>query len=153
MTAANADAAADTITFSPQLAGQIRLIAGALPIQAALTIQGPGRDVISISGDANDDDVHDAGDSRIFFINPDTVGADFDPVSISGLTIEEGFAVAGGGILTDSATLTIDDVAIRDNQGPNAGGGIFHGYGGTLTITDSIFRGNAAPGGGGEGGA
>jgi len=53
---ANANAGPDTITFAPGLSGLIRLTSGALPITANgedLTITGPGRDVITVSGDAN----------------------------------------------------------------------------------------------------
>ena len=148
---ANADAAADTIAFGPGLAGEIRLTAGHVPIRAALTVQGPGRDVISVSGDANGDDFHDAGDSRIFFITPDAVGADFDPVTISGLTLRDGSAVFAGAILSEYASLTIDDVRVSNNRGTNGGGGVFHSYG-PLTVTGSTFSSNTAPAGGGEGG-
>jgi hypothetical protein len=56
ITSANGGAGPDEIVFDPAVTGLIRLTTGQLTISANedLTITGPGRDVLSISGDAND---------------------------------------------------------------------------------------------------
>ena len=88
---ANADAASDTITFLAGLNGTIVLTGGELPIDSAMSIEGPGVEVVRISGDANENNVPDAGDSRIFYVDTDNVGAPNDAVAISGLTLTEGY--------------------------------------------------------------
>jgi CSLREA domain-containing protein len=87
ITAANASGdPSNTITFQTGLNGTIQLTQGQLPINAlnGLTIEGPGRNVISVSGDGDGDQAPSAGDSRIFSIS--TGGA----VAISGLTLTRG---------------------------------------------------------------
>ena len=83
---------------------------------------------------------------RIFEIG---AGAD---VTISGLTITNGSAGDGGGILNDHATLTITNSTISFNSAVN-GGAIsndnFLGGSATLTITNCTLSGNSASNGGG----
>jgi hypothetical protein len=142
---ANGNGNADTITFAPGLSGVIALTSGALSIteNQDLTITGPGRDVLAISGDANGDDV---GDSRIFNIG--TPGG--NTVAISGLTLTRGFVSGGnGGAINDSggAALAISDSAITNSTSDQNGGGIYAG--GDLTLSASTISGNVAVNGGG----
>src|SRR5687768_15402271 len=65
-----------------------------------LEIQGPGRDVLTISGSS-------AG--RAFFI-------DAGVVTISGLTIADGAGETEGGGIYTLTTLTLDDVALTNNS-------------------------------------
>src|SRR5262249_57271996 len=68
-----ADAASgDTIDFS--VTGTITLTSGALVIDKNLTIQGPGADQLTISGN---------NASRVFFINPGAPGATSGPPATS----------------------------------------------------------------------
>lgn len=62
---ANANTEADTIIFQSGLTGTIRLTQGEIALGSpyALTIEGPGRDVLSVSGDADDSGTRNAGDS------------------------------------------------------------------------------------------
>ncbi|MGI8436491.1 MAG: choice-of-anchor Q domain-containing protein [Chthoniobacterales bacterium] len=166
-------AAGDTITFAAGVTGTITLTSGELLIsQSALTIQGPGANVLAVSG-------NDA--SRVFDIggNVTVAGA-----TISGLTIRNGHTLAsdshqgiGGGIL-NFGTLNLSFCVVSNNSGSLLGGGIAHylasgnsiishctisgntvnGIGGgivgyqsrsPLSITDTTIAGNAATTGGG----
>lgn len=147
---ANADSGADRIAFARGVRGEITLTSGEIAIDAALTIAGPGADALTVSGDANADDVHDGADSRVFHVRPDATGAKGDAVTISGIAVAEGFSGSGqgGGILAEYADLTLAGVALSGNRSDNRGGGIYAG-GSRLTIADSVLAGNASAGPGG----
>jgi uncharacterized repeat protein (TIGR03803 family) len=152
------NAASTSITFDPGLAGQtITLTSGQLVVNHNLTITGLGANQLAISGNHA---------SRVFDI------ASGSTVQISGLTIENGYALGGsptfangqetpngggGGILNDG-TLTVTDCTMSGNvaQGANGGSGASGGgYGGgitnagTLTVVGSTLSGNTALGGAG----
>jgi hypothetical protein len=147
---ANANAGADTITFSPGLQGIITLTSGELDINNnfgaadTLTITGPGASQLAVSGNHA---------SRVFDV------ALNQTLTISGLTIENGyyriFGDAGAGI-ANLGTLTLDGVTVADNKAQGAesawGGGIYNH--GTLTVQNSLITGNtdATTSGGGGGG-
>src|SRR5262249_23096966 len=98
---ANTDFYADTITFSPLVMGRIDLTHGALAaITGALTITGPGADVLTIDGQNT---------SRILSIG---TGAN---VTISGLTLADGSAPRGGGI-QNGGTLSLVDCTLSGNS-------------------------------------
>jgi hypothetical protein len=125
------------IDFAHGLHGTITL-ASDLPITHGVTINGPGANRVSVSGnDAN----------RIFDISGNA------SVSIGGLTITDGLATAGGGILLEgSAALNLSNCAFTDNVAlGNAAGGGFGGAiedtsSGGLTVTNSTFDANEAVG-------
>jgi hypothetical protein len=121
-----------TVDFQAGLRGTITLTTGELAINKDLSIDGPGPDVITVSGN---------NASRVFNI------ANFT-VAISGLTIADGKAINddGGGML-NAGTLTILDAAFSGNTS-DYGGGLYN-YFGMLTIIDSSFSGNSALSGGG----
>ena len=130
-----------TITFSNKLRGQtITLTSGELDITDSITIQGPGANQLAISG---------GGSSRVFQINS---GAD---VTISGLTITDGLASDGAGIV-NQGSLTLDSLAVTGNQAneddgslvgsPGSGGGLENLYGATMTINGSTISGNESVG-------
>jgi hypothetical protein len=111
-----------TIHFAPGLAGSIVLTGGELRIAASITINGPGAGTLTISGNHA---------SRVFTIQPPAAAA-ADVVTISGLTIRDGFAGSnavqpgkGGGIYVQGAILTLSQVALTDNLavGADAAGG------------------------------
>lgn len=95
---ANAQEGADQITFAPDLSGVLRLTQGAIELTDDLTISGGG--LITITGDANGDDVLDADgltDARNNTNRADnslvlTLYAEIPDVALDGLT------VTGGGI-------------------------------------------------------
>ncbi len=136
--------AGSTITFQTGLTGAITL-ASQLTIDKNLTIQGPGANFLTISG-------NDA--VRIFEITADNV-------TLSGLTIANGRATGeiaqGGGILyTSAGTLTLQQCALSDNSahssgagnGPGSyvagfGGGIYNRVG-TVNLTACTLSNNSA---------
>ena len=137
---------ADTIQFAAGLAGQTITLGGTqLVINSALTINGLGATQLSISGNNT---------SRIFEVLAN------NSVTISGLTLTQGQADNGGGIL-NSGILTISHSTISGNSvvfggGESAvhgggGGGILSNTGngggirnlGRLTINNSTISGNS----------
>ena len=137
-----------TITFAAGLQGTLDLTQGSLPlITGDLAIVGPGANLLTIDAQGN---------SRILSI---ASGAD---VTISGLTLADGSAAQGGGILNSGGTLTMSDCTVSGNTAgggsPGIGGGIFNGYAGgyfsgiisgTLTLVGCTLSGNSAIGSGG----
>ncbi|MFY9569896.1 MAG: hypothetical protein WAV20_00680, partial [Blastocatellia bacterium] len=99
---ANTNLGADTIIFQGGLTGTITLTSGQLPtITENLTITGPGAPVITVSGN------HASG---IFEI------ASVVQVTISDLTISNGFVFAGGGILNNGGTLSVSNSTLSGSS-------------------------------------
>lgn len=107
----------DIIVFDGlSLPATITLESGYLILSSALTIQGPGAELLTI--DANQQ-------SRIFRINDyvnDTVPLD---ISIEGLTLTGGSDDSGGGII-NAERLTLNEIVLTGNTatGSGEGGGI-----------------------------
>jgi predicted outer membrane repeat protein len=123
----------DIITFAPGLTGTITLASGELSINKDLTIIGPGAASLAISGN---------NASRVFRIFNGVT------VSIYGVTIRNGNAADGGGI-SNTGTLTLNNVIVTGNAATDDGGGIFNATGGTLTLTDVAISSNTATDDGG----
>jgi hypothetical protein len=104
--AANADPCADVINFATT--GAITLTSGELDVTDSLTINGPGVNSLTVSGNHV---------SRVFGLagNP--------TVNIADLTVANGSNsdVGGGGIYEAGGTLTLDRVAVSGNE---ASGGL-----------------------------
>lgn len=137
ITAANAAAGADTITFASTVTGTITL-ASEIDITDALTIQGPGAGTLAISG---------ADTTRIFYA--DTAGT----LNISGLTLRDAYVAGNGAALyAGDADTTLTAVAFIENyagSGASGDGGAVYWDDSNLTIAGSSFTGNLAGGGGG----
>src|SRR6266446_3045190 len=112
-----------------------------LAIDKSITIQGPGANALTISGNQL---------VRVFNIGSVTPGIS---VTLSGLTIANGQVTAGdngGGILNKiTGTLLITNSVLSGNAaggGPSRsdgkGGGIYNGSTGIVTITNSTLSGN-----------
>lgn len=138
---ANALPGADTVRFAGGLVGTIGLTTGQLSIPDHLTVDGPGADLLAVSG---------SGQSRVFNISGGR------KVAIDDLTITEGRAVGdGGGILNTGGTLTLDRVVLSNNQavgvgapaGRGSGGAVANRQGAALVVSDSLFTQNLALGG------
>src|SRR5262249_62405763 len=84
---ANANTGADTINFAPGLKGTVTLTSGQLSITDALTINGLGAKKLAVSGNTA---------SRVFDIGGGV------SVALAGLTIRDGLADHGGGILNEA---------------------------------------------------
>jgi cysteine-rich repeat protein len=101
-------AAGDVIRIEP--AGVIRLTGGELQVPRAVTIEGPGAEVTSISGE-------DA--SRVFNI---PVREPAPKVRIAGLTITRGRSEERGGAIVNAADLELENVSVESSAGDLAGG-------------------------------
>jgi CSLREA domain-containing protein len=154
--AANTVSGTDTIEFAPALTAggpaTILLEHGELEITDALTINGPGANLLTIDAQQQ---------SRIFNIT-----ATMDDYTINGLTLTHGMTIgdnvglfdrttySGGAIRCISAgLLTVEQCVVTDNHidGSRAdGGGIFADS--SVTVVDSVVSGNSAAGLDGDGG-
>ncbi len=134
-----------TIQFAGGLHGTITLTSELL-INHSVTINGPGEDHLTVSGDA----------SRVIEISNNAT------VSIDQLTIANGHTVVGdgqpdsgngGGILIDAgAALNLDHVVVANNSAyADSSGNYGNGGGiendGSLAVTQCIFTNNLASGG------
>jgi uncharacterized repeat protein (TIGR01451 family) len=124
-----------TITFDMnQVVSPITLTSGELLIEKNLTIQGPGANLLTVSGN---------NASRVFNIQPSQT------VIISGLTITSGNSVNDGGGIVNSGTLGLTECAVTNSSSTGSGGGVVNTAGATMTITGSTLTGNTAPVGAG----
>lgn len=119
------------IIFQPGLSGTINLGSMLPTLPDKLKIEGPGSDELTIDGgDAN----------PIFFSMSD--------VTISGLTLKNGYSPAGGGaVIFGGGTSVLDRVRIESSDSMTGGGVLMEG--GTFTIKDSQLIDNTANVGGG----
>lgn len=146
----NADAAPgpDRIVFARNVHGTIRLTSGELQITDSVTIAGPGAGRLTVDG---------LGDTtttvrRVFEVD----GTDaFRPdVTITDLTIANGHAYNGAGILDDGGNLSLSRVTLAGNVADGRlsdlriadGGGVTALHGASVAVADSTFRGNRADG-------
>ncbi len=137
----NANPGADVIDFDPSVRGTIALTSGELIIGDDLTLNGPGANVVTVSGN---------NASRVFNVNVNTTPGVV--VNINNITIADGYSnTAGSGAGLYSArprnTLILDHLIVRDNrltlpQTATNGAGV--SVTGNLTVTNSVFAGNSA---------
>ena len=133
ITAANSDAAADTITFAPGVTGQINLTSGGLTITHDLTVTGPGAGTLVVNGN---------NATTILQIPASTT------VAVSGLGFASGQSSSGlAGAIQNGGTLTVSQSDFGVNHAVGGGGGAIQNTG-TLTVRDSTFAANAAGGAG-----
>jgi len=131
--------AGDIIDFAiPGPAPHTIILTSQININKSMTINGPGPDMLTISGNNS---------NRIFVIS----GADDTTVLISGLKLINANSAIEGGAIRNARQLSIDSCVFENNRARN-GGAIFNNIGRTITsITKSTFRGNRATGGEGGG--
>ncbi|HUQ80344.1 MAG TPA: choice-of-anchor Q domain-containing protein [Gemmatimonadaceae bacterium] len=121
------------IVFAPGLTGTIFLTSGALEISSKnVVIAGDGR--IAVSG-------NDA--SRVFKVTGLDPNA---PASvIKGLTVRNGVASSGAGIVVSYASLVLDSVVVAFNRAETVGGGIELATNvGNITIRNSAIVNNSS---------
>ena len=125
----------DIIVFAPGLDGQTITLGGtALEISANLTITGLGASNLTISGN---------NASRIFTIDPDL------QVSISGLTLQDGYNSVSGGAIITASNLIVNNCTLSDNSSGSFGGAIYNYNLATLVVSGSTFSDNSTNIGGG----
>ena len=133
---AQADAASSPSTIDFNLGtspATITLSNGVLDLSntsAAITITGPGANLLSISGNKA---------SGVFQVDGGVAA------SISGLTITGGSAqYAGGGLYNNGGTVSLTDSTVSGNSAAYRGGGLDNK--GTATLNGCTISGNSAPG-------
>ena len=142
---ANSDVAPDTILFDPSVfeSATTIVITSQLPtITDALTITGPGANLLSIDAQAGGDNVFDGNGFRIFEVSDGDSSSSIN-VSISGLTLTGGDISAAGGAISNFENLILDTVSIVNNQA-FFGGGVSNESSGVLSLTNSTIAGNQA---------
>jgi hypothetical protein len=163
LAAANTNAAAglsETISFDPSLNGQtIALTQGMLELM-------PGKGVVTING-GGQITIDGGGASSVFQVDSGATSV------LSGLTIQNGIAISGGGInnlgtvtllnstlatnscftngsaLDNTGTATLSGCTLVGNTANSLGGGISNETGATLTLTNCTLSGNTATSAGG----
>jgi CSLREA domain-containing protein len=146
--AANAAAGDDSITFRRGVTGLISLTNTLPTLSSNIHLQGPGIRALKISNDT-----FAFGVNRIFTI-ASAPGTSAKPtVSISGLTLDSGYARgesfpqnSGGVIFNVGAHLTIKNCFLRGYTNGGNGGGIYN-QAGTLVVNNSTVLGLAQAGG------
>jgi CSLREA domain-containing protein len=147
---ANALPGADTVnvpagTYELQIAplNQNDITTGDLDITEALTITGAGSTSTIIDGGLPKAGLPDEvqGMDRLF-----DVQASSGTVSLSGLTIRDGYAAEyGGGLFNGGdATVTLANIDVTGNFAGKTGGGIDNHAGGTVHVSDSNISMNVA---------
>ncbi|HRR33170.1 MAG TPA: Ig-like domain-containing protein [Kiritimatiellia bacterium] len=135
----------DVITFAlPSYPATIRMPANAPVMETgrALTIKGPGADLLTISGDSDGDG---APDRQILVIG--------SPVTIEGITFSHATAPLGGAFsVTENGRLTLRGVVVQDSVATQYGGAIDVFYG-QLFVEGCAFLRNTVTGDGYAGGA
>ena len=129
-----------TIQFAAAIAGKtIVLSTGQLEIDKALTVEGPASAGMTISGGLS---------SRVFY-----VAAGGDAV-LRNLSIVDGRATDGGGILVIDGKLTVDHSLVANNEAVSDVGGGIKVFDGELVLVNSTVSGNSTQSsGGGVGGS
>jgi hypothetical protein len=141
----------EVINFAKSAYGTITLTSGPLVVSGInLTINGPGPNKLTISGDGKFTDFILSGNQPPG--SPAAASYVPDSVSISGITIADGNASNngygdGGGILNFDA-LSISSSVLKNNQAPGgsgAGGAIYSagGVGASLSLDSDTFTGNS----------
>jgi CSLREA domain-containing protein len=121
-----------TIIIPSNVTGAITLLGSRLTISAPVTINGPGANNLSISGNNSE--------SIFYILNTAT------NVTISGLTLTNARApVNGGAILSSAPNLTLVNSTVSGSTAPSSGGGVCV-IGGNLTLTNSTVSGNSVTG-------
>jgi hypothetical protein len=129
----------DTIVFDPSLAHEtITLASGPLALNSNLTIDGPGANLLAISGNQH---------NQLFTLSGNA------QVSLANLTLTGGMSNQGGAIfIGGSAALTLDsdflsgNQAIGDANGNALGGAVYNSAGASLTIDNTAFVNNQTNG-------
>lgn len=122
LTAAGAETI--TLTYDSADAGTV---ADQLSVNSAVTIEGPGADLLKISG---------SGQTRVLHVTSGT------SATMKNLQVASGGGVnAGGGIYVDG-TLTLQSAVVANNTANVTGGGIFVSAAGRLNLHDSTIDSN-----------
>lgn len=117
----------DTVLIG--VTGIISLTSAGILVDKDLTITGPGSGNLAISANNN---------SIVLAIQ------EFRTVSLTGLTVRDGYAVNIGGGILNGATLDLTDVIVSSNTAATGGGGIYNSSTGNLKLVNCLVTGNNA---------
>ena len=127
---------ADTILFDSALNAGIITLATPLGVTDDLTIQGPGADLLTLSGGSL---------TQVLKVLDPSVSLSLDGLTIADGVTTRGFGTpsdqANGGGIYNAGTLTVSHSTISGNTA-NQGGGIYSS--GTSTVSNSVISGNTA---------
>ncbi|MBC3911019.1 DUF4347 domain-containing protein, partial [Undibacterium umbellatum] len=139
------DGAADTIVFDPALfaggAATLTLTSGAINVDSAnngdaLTIVGAGETLLTISGNNS---------SPIFTSVASSNASNTSALSISGMTLSNASGAFGAIAMMYSGSLTIDHIAIKNNNSTTKGAGlVFYDAGASVSISNTTIANNTA---------
>ena len=135
---ANSTPGEQTIRFNLP-AGPQTIIVDQVNITDSARIEGPGAELLQISGDRANRVLQFGGDGENVY-------------HLSGVTIAHGMAVDGSGVDMRNGgddALHISDSVIRDNVSSSNGGGLHVAFGGEVFVSNSSFLNNEANTGGG----
>lgn len=148
-------ASGETLVFDASLNGQVIILSSGaeLVINKDLAIDATSLpEGIRISGDSNNNGVHDVSDTRIFNIFPGGWN-----VVLKSIQIERGYvhydsptAPDGGAIYKHDGTLLLEKVTLRHNSALRIAGALFNSLG-SVTINDCTFSDNSGSQGGAVG--
>lgn len=129
----------DIIVFSLSLPATINLESETLLVDKNISILGPGSDNLTITANGSEERLRQVFavvdyDEKNNSINPDLT------VTISDLTIANGFTDAGGGGILNTGILTLRDCVLTNNFCREGGGAIYSI--GKLLITNCILSDN-----------
>lgn len=172
---ANSQAGPDTISFSPTVFGtaqQIDLVLGEFAVTDALTITGPGQNLLTIDAQQNSRhfNIDDGDDNNLISVEisgltltnglatdgNDAVpsvaergGAVFSTESIvlASMTFSENESRSSGGALSSAGTAEVRMSSFSHNLSTDRGGGVYSE--GTLAVSESILDSNRSLYGGG----
>jgi hypothetical protein len=143
----NADLS-NRIVFQPGLTGTIVLTQGSLDITKDLEIDGPGQELLRVSGDHHSGVFNITADPRV------------RAVTIADLTVADGTGTrvngrnVGGGLFNDHATVTLSHVVVTGNAvaAGGRGGGIANAAGTMILDSSTVSDNSVGNGGIGAGG-
>ena len=125
------------ITFAPGIS-KISLLSGYINLSGGISITGPGANLLTISG-SNSTEIFDISNADSTF-----------HVSISGLTLSDGFSAIGGygypggAIAITGGTVDITGCSFINNKTPMGNGGAIDNNGGYVTINNCTFSQNSS---------
>ena len=153
--AASADPS-DVITFDPATFGTtpqtITLTTGELAVGKSVSLNGPGKDLLTVDGGRRLLTAPSRGGIRSAAVASSTARVFHvlaGTAQISGLTATDGFSgdIGAGVVVESGAALTLSGARITNCLALTSGGGLYVQNGGSATLTDCEISGNTANGG------
>jgi hypothetical protein len=142
---------ADVITFHSSLSGgTILLSRGELQITDAVTVNGPGANLLTIDASGNDATPETSNGDGSRVLNIDDDASTLIDVAISGLTLAGGDVNGEGGGIGNGENLSLSASVITGNAASSNGGGLSNRNAhGSMNLNAVTVNGNAATYGGG----